>query len=473
MNLLPAGWGLEFDPSLQRFRHGTVLAGGYPGRLLTVTPVGATIVARLAAGIVDGTEARALAGRLVAAGMAHPRPPVHRVDRPPVSVIVPAYGRPDLLDSCLASLVRGCRPDDEIVVVDDAGPRPEAIADVCATHRVRLIHRSLNGGPGAARSTGMEATSHPLIAFVDSDVSVPVGWLDALAWLFDDPAMAAAAPRITPVAHRGDPAASSVRERFLAVRSPLDRGDREGWVGPDHQVRYVPTAALVVRRDAVEEVGGFAAHLRYGEDVDLIWRLATAGHRIRYVPSVVVHHVEPDRWSSILARRYHYGTSAGPLAARHPGALAPVEVRPLPTLAAAAALAGLPVVATGTVVVSGLGVARSVRPAGVPTGPAVKWAARSAGWTLVGLSRAVWLVGAPPVLLALALMGRRGRRAALVLGTLGPVVEWHTRHPALDPVRYTAACWADDLAYGVGVWRGCLTARTLGPFLPRRVRTRH
>jgi hypothetical protein len=69
---------------------------------------------------------------------------------------------------------------------------------------------------------------------------------------------------------------------------------------------------------------------------------------------------------------------------------------------------------------------------------------------------------------ALAASGRRGRRAALALAAVPALVEWRTRRPRLDPLRWIAACLADDLAYGAGVWRGALAGRTAGPLLPRR-----
>ena len=48
----------------------------------------------------------------------------------------------------------------------------------------------------------------------------------------------------------------------------------------------MPTAALVVRRAVLED--GLDTALRYGEDVDLVWRLHDAGWRVRYDPAVVV-----------------------------------------------------------------------------------------------------------------------------------------------------------------------------------------
>ncbi len=460
---LPEGFGLALDPSLLRFRKGTVLAGGRPGRVMTLTPAGASAVdALVAGGEPDGTT-RALAGRLVAAGMAHPRPPGRGDPRaapsPSVTVVVPTRDRAGALGRCLASLAGG----PPVVVVDDASADAGTVADVCRAHGARTVRRAVNGGPGAARSTAREFVDTDLIAFVDSDCTVPDGWLEGLTWLFADPTVGAVAPRVRP---SGAVAAGDrVLDRFARAHGPLDLGPDEGEVGPDRAVRYVPTAALVVRRSALDAVGGFSPGMRVGEDVDLIWRLVESGWRVRYVPSVTVFHAEPDRWADVLARRFSYGTSAAPLSRRHPGRLAPVELRPRPLLGALALLAGRPVLAAGIVATSAVPLARKVRPLGIPARQAWRWSAGGAGWTVVGLGRAATVVGWP-VLLALAASGRRGRRAAVVLALAPPTVEWFRKHPDLDLPRWIAASVADDLAYGAGVWKGSLRERTLGPVLP-------
>jgi len=52
------------------------------------------------------------------------------------------------------------------------------------------------------------------------------------------------------------------------------------------------------------------------------------------------------------------------------------------------------------------------------------------------------------------------------------VAEWRRARgdgtlPPLDPVRYVAVRLCDDVAYSVGVWRGCVRHRTVRPLLPR------
>ena len=63
---------------------------------------------------------------------------------------------------------------------------------------------------------------------------------------------------------------------------------------------------------------------------------------------------------------------------------------------------------------------------------------------------------------------------AAALALLAPAAgDWLGAPRALDPVRYAALHVADDVAYGSGVWLGCLRARTLAPLLPRiELRTR-
>jgi mycofactocin glycosyltransferase len=456
---LPEGFGLTLDRSVRSFREGTVLVGGHPGRLIALSRAGAEALRRWLDGATPSAATRQLGRRLVDAGMAHPVPPPQALEgAPPVTVVIPVRNRTASLEQCLEAL----GDPGPVVVVDDASDDPAAVAEACRRHGATVIHRSVNGGPGAARNQAVPAITTELVAFVDSDCRVRPEWLDALTPMFADPRLGAVAPRVRPRS-AATSTRSSVLARYSAGRSALDMGPESSEVGAGRVVGYVPTAALVARVGAL--AGGFDERLRVGEDVDLVWRLCQAGWRVRYEASVTVHHDEPTSWAKLLARRFRYGTSAGPLARRHPGRLAPLELRPWPTAVTTALVAGHPVIAIALLAGSTGATARPLRRYGVPVSTALWWSVQGVAWTVVGVGRALTVLVAPAVVIG-ALRSRRRAAVAVLLVTVPPLVEWWRRRPALDPVRWTVAAVADDVAYGAGVWVGAVRARSLGPLLP-------
>ncbi len=457
MTVLPEGFGLVLDRSVRSFRDGTVLIGGHPGRLITLSLEGVVALSSLLDGRAITDASRQLGGRLVEAGMAHPRPLPDRAEATrAVTVVVPVHNRSAALERCLGSI----GSDVPTVVVDDGSDDPDAVARICERHRVRLIRRAVNGGPAMARNQAIAEVDTELVAFVDSDCRVTDGWLSGLVWQFDDPAVAAVAPRVRPD-RSGRGSNRPTLNGFADGHSALDMGDAPSEVAPDRAVRYVPAAALVARRRAL--IGGFDPDLRVGEDVDLVWRLHDEGWRVRYEPSVTVFHHEPSSWPQLLGRRFRYGTSAGPLAKRHPGRLVPLELRPWPTAAAVAWLTGRRRTGLATVAASAAVLARQVRHHGIPPSLTLRWSAEAAGWTGVGLGHAATML-AGPFLVVAALRGKRSVVAFLVLAP--PAVEWWRRRPDVGPLRWSLASVADDVAYGAGVWTGCIRARTFGPLLP-------
>jgi mycofactocin system glycosyltransferase len=480
---LPAGFCLTPDPGSRQLDE-TTLFGGSPARVLRLSRAGAAALAELRSGPVRSRAAATLARKLTDAGLAHPRPP-ELPARPDVTVLIPVRGRPMLLDRCLAAL----GPGYPVLVVDDGSADPAAVAAVAAAHRARLLRRPASGGPGAARNTGLAEVTSDLIAFLDSDCVPEPDWIERLAAHLADPAVAAAAPRIVPL-----PAGPGWAGRYTAANSCLDLGDQPARVAPGHRVGYVPTAALVVRRAALAALAPpdavFDPGLRWGEDVDLTWRLHAAGWRIRYEPAARVGHHEPAGWPGLLARRFRYGTSAGPLGRRHPGAVAPLVLHPWPALTVAGLLAGNPAVAGLGFAGSVLAMRATLHRAGLPARgvlPAMLAATRQ---TWLGTGRYATQFTAP--LIAGAVLARRGapagahapgwrllapargrtadrwwRRAAAASLLLGPpLATWLARRPALDPARFAVAQLGDDMAYGAGVWAGAIRARTAAPVRP-------
>ncbi|SHH07912.1 mycofactocin system glycosyltransferase [Jatrophihabitans endophyticus] len=440
--------------------------GGQPARVLRLSAAGRQAWADLRSGApVAGRVSGLVARRFVAVGMAHPVPPVPPVGDgvPSLTVVVPVHDRPAELDRSLAAL-GGVHP---VVVVDDASPDAAAVRRVAARHGARVVRLAVNGGPGAARNAGLAAVATELVALVDSDTEATPAALHELAAQLADPLTAAAAPRI-----RAESGASA-SARYSRARGSLDLGPEPARVAPYTPVSYVPTAVLVARTEALRDVARaghvFDPALRYGEDVDLVWRLLADGGQVRYCPATTVTHHDPHTWRGLLARRFRYGTSAAPLARKHPRNLAPLVVHPWYTTAVVALLARRPMTAVGAAAGALVATRRTVAAAGLPA-TAVRPAhvVRGVGQTGLGVARYAVQFAAPALLLATT--RRRTRTSALALLLAPALTEWRRRRPELDPVRFAAAAVADDCAYGAGVVAGCVRHRTITPLLPVRAR---
>ena len=479
---LPAGFRIELDPATKKLSD-SILWGGSPARAMRLSAAGCVALTELADGPVRSRAAGLLARRLTDAGLAHPRPPATSGTLD-VTVLIPVRDRAGLLDECLTA-VAGQFP---VLVVDDGSADQESVARTAARHGATLLRRPDSGGPAAARNTGLAAVRTELVAFLDSDCVPPPGWIGRLAAHLADPLVGAVAPRIVaPAAEAGTGAGSaagrsSAAARYAAACGSLDLGGREARVVPASRVGYVPTAALLVRRAALDCVaapgGPFDAALRYGEDVDLVWRLHDAGWRIRYEPAVEVPHCGPASWSGLLGRRFRYGTSAGPLARRHPGRLVPLVLQPWPAVAVGCALARRPAAAAAAAAAGWLTMTRTVRRAGLPADGSAAATRTAIHQTWLGTGRYATQFAAPALAALIAapgggeqagrdLAGRWGRRAAAASLLLGPALDaYRQRRPDLDPVRFVLGRIADDVAYGAGVWAGCLAERTLAPVTP-------
>src|SRR5260370_4144299 len=197
--LAPAGLRLRPDPGSRALANGTVLTGGSPVRVLRLTPSGARHVAGWWSGIPvpDNSKARALARRLLDTGIAHPAlDDASLTGSEPgpgeVTVVIPVRDRRAELARCLA----GLKQMPPAIVVDDCSADPAAIASVAGDAGARVLRQTVNGGPGAARNTGLAAGGTPLVAFLDSDCGPRPRWLDLLPAHFTGPAVGDAAPPI-------------------------------------------------------------------------------------------------------------------------------------------------------------------------------------------------------------------------------------------------------------------------------------
>ena len=172
--------------------------------------------------------------------------------------------------------------------------------------RVALVENPGNPGYASACNAGLRATSEPYVMVLNSDVEFVEGGLEVLVnYMEEHPEVGALGPMVLnpdgtrQMSCRRFPSMlENVVHGFLGdvwPDNPLTKSyqmkDLEG-AGP-REVDWVSGAAMLLRREAVEEVGGFdERYFMYVEDVDLCWRLRRAGYGVVYHPGFrLVHRV--------------------------------------------------------------------------------------------------------------------------------------------------------------------------------------
>ena len=389
--------------------------------------------------------------------------------QPSVTIVIPVRDRPRELAACLTSLaaVRHPRHLLDVLVVDDGSVTPPDLPD-----GVRLLRLRGSLGPAGARNAGARATHSEVLAFLDSDCLAEPGWLEGLLPEMADPEVAAVGGRILAASER------SWLERYEAVRSPLDLGGTRAAAGPGRPVPYLVTANLLVRRADFEAAGGFDERLRWGEDVELCWRLHRAGRRLVYQPAGQVRHRHRGGVRAFTATRASYARSEAALLARHPegerwlafsagtavaalGGLAALLGRPHLLVAGALALAVETAAAAGRMV-----------PLGVPRRRAVPALLRGQAAGLYWVARQLTRYYGLP--LAAAAISYRPARVRLGLALAGiwaapAIADWRRLRPRQSLPAFLAAQVLDDAAYQYGLLDSCWRGRTL---LPLRVRLR-
>jgi len=84
----------------------------------------------------------------------------------PITIIIPAYNEEKSIASVLARL-KAARPQDELLVIDDASK--DRTAELAAAAGARVIRHHFNTGYGGALKTGIRHASHSVLVFFDAD----------------------------------------------------------------------------------------------------------------------------------------------------------------------------------------------------------------------------------------------------------------------------------------------------------------
>jgi len=203
----------------------------------------------------------------------------------PISVLIPAYNRADRLGRALESVAAQREKPAEVIVVDD-GSEDETAAEAERLGAIVVRHEK-NRGCAVARNSGLAAASQPWVAMLDSDDEWLPHHLSSL-WPLRGEHLVVANSALQRAADPAD-------DRLLgtAANEPTLLSDPVSLIHPGNPI---PTSAALIRRDAVEAVGGFRPPRV--DDLDLWLRLLERGTGLLSPVVGVVYHVHAGQISS-------------------------------------------------------------------------------------------------------------------------------------------------------------------------------
>lgn len=212
-----------------------------------------------------------------------------------MSVVVPVRNRQEAIGACIESLLAQDYAHREILVVDNGST--DGTREVIQRRPVTLLVEREIQTSYAARNLGIRHAKGEIVAFIDSDCVAAPGWLAHLVPAFSEANVGAVVGCIA------DAPPQSLAEQLTARIQPFARPDCGG-------LKTLLTANVAIRREALERLHLFDAHLPTAGDVDLGWRMQLQlGLTIAEAPDAVVWHSHRTTMRDVFAQYRRYGAS--------------------------------------------------------------------------------------------------------------------------------------------------------------------
>ncbi|KAF0652689.1 glycosyltransferase [Cyanobium sp. Copco_Reservoir_LC18] len=230
-------------------------------------------------------------------GGAVPRQPLHLpiAADPVVSIVIPVHNQYAVTRRCLAAIAYApTRVPFEVLVVDDGSSDGTAEALAAEAPGVRVIHHDFARGFNQACCSGAAAARAPVLVLLNNDTEPCAAWLEELLDPFDRwPDTGLVGAQLLYPDGRLQEAGGIVWGNGEPWNYGRGGNPHDPRVAYTRQVDYVSAAALAIRRELWNALGGFSPEFSpaYYEDTDLAFKVRQAGHTVRYAPLArVIHH---------------------------------------------------------------------------------------------------------------------------------------------------------------------------------------
>jgi glycosyltransferase involved in cell wall biosynthesis len=230
------------------------------------------------------------------------------------SIIIPVFNRPSEIDELMHSLsVQSFKNDFDVVIVEDGST--DTCESIIEKHQDTLSINYFfkeNSGAGLSRNYGMERASGTYFIILDSDIILPPHYLEevenALLHNFTD-------------AYGG---ADAAHASFTAMQKAINYSMTSvlttgGIRGKKHSIeKFQPRSFnMGISKEAFSKTNGYS-EMKYGEDIDLTFRLWEKGYKTQFIEKAYVYHKRRSTLSEFFNQTFNFGTARPILNRKYP-----------------------------------------------------------------------------------------------------------------------------------------------------------
>lgn len=221
---------------------------------------------------------------------------------PMVSVLIPCFNEEDNLEDSIPHLLKLNYPNYELVFIDD-GSRDatlEIIEKWAAREQKIVALTQSNSGKAAAMNNGLKHARGQYIVGIDGDAVLDYHALDYIVQTLEANPMLGAVTGNPRVRNRSTVLGKLQVAEFSSIIGLIKRS--QSIMGTLFTVSGV---IVGLRKEVIEKVGGWSTNM-ITDDIDVSWKIQTAGHNIAYEPRALCWVLMPETLRGLYKQRLRW-----------------------------------------------------------------------------------------------------------------------------------------------------------------------
>lgn len=214
-----------------------------------------------------------------------------------ISFCIPAYNCEDTIERCIESIINLTYSNKEIIIIEDGSTdrTNEIINELVKIYEnIIYIHNDRRLGRGLARQKALEYVTGDYVALLDADGFITnKNWVEQMLSNFTDDKIAA----VFSLSQAINSKSSIARYWDYLTTTKLTHRQITHGAG---------TGNTLIKKNVLDEVGGFDIRLWSVEDYDISEKLSKRGYVFYYEPDCLMNREQPSSISEVIKKEMDY-----------------------------------------------------------------------------------------------------------------------------------------------------------------------